>query len=99
MQERAAVPTELVLVDEMPLTPVGKVSKPALRDDALEREVRTLVAGVSPGGGPCEVRIDNSGPRRRVVVLLSGVSEQVVDSLKSRLGGYEFAATVRVRDC
>jgi acyl-coenzyme A synthetase/AMP-(fatty) acid ligase len=35
--ERAAIPKELDLVDEMPKTPVGKVFKPELRKRAIKR--------------------------------------------------------------
>ncbi len=35
--ERAAIPKEIIIVDEIPLTPVGKVFKPALRWDAAKR--------------------------------------------------------------
>ncbi|MEN8245081.1 MAG: acyl-CoA synthetase [Thermodesulfobacteriota bacterium] len=35
--ERAATPKEVVILDELPLTPVGKIFKPALRWDATRR--------------------------------------------------------------
>jgi len=35
--ERAAVPKEIVIVDKIPLTSVGKIFKPALRWDAIKR--------------------------------------------------------------
>jgi fatty-acyl-CoA synthase len=35
--ERAAVPVQIVLIDPMPLTGVGKVFKPQLRWDAAQR--------------------------------------------------------------
>ncbi len=35
--ERAAIPKEVILIDQMPLTPVGKIFKPALRWDAIRR--------------------------------------------------------------
>lgn len=37
MGERAAIPKKVVIVDKMPLTPVGKIFKPALRWDAIKR--------------------------------------------------------------
>lgn len=44
--ERAAIPKEVVVTAEMPLTPVGKIFKPALRWDAIRRvyesELRAL---------------------------------------------------------
>jgi fatty-acyl-CoA synthase len=35
--ERAAVPSQVFIIDQMPLTPVGKIFKPALRWDAIKR--------------------------------------------------------------
>ncbi len=35
--ERAAIPKEVFIVDEIPLTPVGKIFKPSLRWDATKR--------------------------------------------------------------
>ena len=35
--EKAAVPKEVVILEKMPLTPVGKIFKPALRWDAVRR--------------------------------------------------------------
>jgi len=35
--ERAAIPKEVIVIDQMPLTPVGKIFKPALRWDAIRR--------------------------------------------------------------
>lgn len=91
VQEQAAVPVELVVLDELPLTPVGKISKPALRMDALVREVRSLVDVPS-----CEVRVDDSGPRPRVVVVLDQADG--VAALTRRLATYEFASTVQTRE-
>jgi fatty-acyl-CoA synthase len=53
--EAAAAPREVLLVDALPLTEVGKVFKPALRSDAARRLVAAELAGlgarVAPGGG------------------------------------------------
>jgi fatty-acyl-CoA synthase len=89
VQEQAAVPAELIVLDELPLTPVGKVSKPALRADALEREVRSVVGAIS-----CEVQVDSSGPRPRVVVVLDEADDADVAALTRRLAAYEFASSV-----
>jgi len=39
--EKAAVPKEIRIIDEIPLTPVGKIFKPALRWQAIQRVYRT----------------------------------------------------------
>jgi fatty-acyl-CoA synthase len=35
--ERAAIPKQVIILDQIPLTPVGKIFKPALRWDAIKR--------------------------------------------------------------
>lgn len=55
--ERAAVPVAIHVLDAIPLTGVGKVFKPALRDDAARRVAEGLldgldVAGLSVAVGP-----------------------------------------------
>ena len=35
--ERAAVPKEIAIIEEVPLTPVGKIFKPALRWKAIQK--------------------------------------------------------------
>jgi fatty-acyl-CoA synthase len=49
MSERAATPTEVTVVDALPVTAVGKTNKAALRADATAREVRSALinAGIS----------------------------------------------------
>ena len=39
--ERAAIPKEIYIVDEIPLTPVGKIFKPSLRWQAIQRVYET----------------------------------------------------------
>ncbi len=42
--ERMAVPKEVVIIDEIPLTPVGKIFKPALCWDAVKRAYETALS-------------------------------------------------------
>jgi len=41
--ERAAVPKAVFILDEMPLTPVGKIFKPTLRWDAIKRVYQSVL--------------------------------------------------------
>ncbi|GAA1668842.1 acyl-CoA synthetase [Citricoccus zhacaiensis] len=43
VQERAALPVSITILDEIPQTPVGKIAKPSLRHAALESVVREIV--------------------------------------------------------
>jgi fatty-acyl-CoA synthase len=96
VQERAAVPVEVVVLDRLPVTPVGKVSKPVLRQDALRREIRTLVVELSGAEHDHGVRVEDSGPRPRVIVSLGEGGREFADALNSRLAAYEFLSEVRV---
>ena len=56
--ERAAIPKEVILIDEVPLTPVGKIFKPALRWDAIRRVYEKELEAV--GGMAESLEIDVS---------------------------------------
>lgn len=43
VQERAALPVEITIVDEIPQTPVGKISKPSLRQATLEKAIHRII--------------------------------------------------------
>jgi fatty-acyl-CoA synthase len=60
--ERAAVPKEVVIMDQIPLTAVGKVFKPALRWDATRRVYAQELAalGELAAGVNVEVREDKT---------------------------------------
>lgn len=90
MQERAAVPVEVVFIDAMPMTAVGKVSKPPLRIDAVQR-VAEQVAGVAAPG--CALRVAELGGR--AVVSLSPQDEGQVAALEEAFEGFTFAIDVQ----
>ncbi len=101
VQERAATPVEVIVLDELPLTAVGKLAKPALRIMATEREVHARVAAAFPDGVRSEVRVDNTGRRLRVIIELFGdTSELVAGAAEVRrdLGAYEFDSQVDIID-
>jgi fatty-acyl-CoA synthase len=71
--ERAAVPTQLYILDTMPLTAVGKVFKPALRLDAAERAVWRLLSFVAREGAVAEVGVRSHKEHGTMIsVTLSG---------------------------
>jgi fatty-acyl-CoA synthase len=55
--ERAAVPVNVVLIDAMPLTGVGKVFKPQLRWDAAQRVFSSALADLARGGATASVSV------------------------------------------
>ncbi|MEN9538239.1 MAG: hypothetical protein RLZZ126_474 [Pseudomonadota bacterium] len=59
--ERAAVPVEVVVIDAIPLTGVGKVFKPALRWLAAERVFGPLLQAVARNGVQISVSVGADG--------------------------------------
>jgi fatty-acyl-CoA synthase len=55
--ERAAVPKEVVVLDELPLTPVGKIFKPALRWDATRRVYEDILKDLGSLAASVEVKV------------------------------------------
>ena len=56
--ERAAVPVQIILINPMPLTAVGKVFKPQLRRDVAQRVFTQSLAALTEQGMRCEVGVD-----------------------------------------
>jgi len=90
VQEKAAAPVEVILTEQVPLTPVGKIAKPVLRADALTRTVRAVLAEVGTEG---TVELDSSGPRQRVVVTVA--DSHTGQDVRAALSGFEFVSEVR----
>ncbi|GAA1529912.1 AMP-binding protein [Nocardioides humi] len=93
VHERAAVPVEVIVIDEIPLTPVGKVAKPALRADAVRRVVGDLARSHDPSA---TVDLDRSGPRLAVDVTVT--DPDVVEGLAQAVAGFEFATRLRIAE-
>ncbi|MFW2237916.1 AMP-binding protein [Rhodococcus opacus] len=98
VQEKAATPVHVTVLDRLPLTPVGKISKPALRALALKEEVHQVVSSSSRMPVTCDIALDDTGLRREVTVILTPESASGVDieSLEDKLGAYEFFSRVEV---
>ncbi|HEX3962462.1 MAG TPA: AMP-binding protein [Trebonia sp.] len=98
VQEKAATPVDVIVLDEMPVTPVGKIAKPVLRRMALESELRSAVDLVAGRKVDCEVLVDDSRARRKVIVRLhAGDGTQPdLEALRGRLNGYEFTTSVEL---
>ncbi len=91
--ERAAVPKEILFLDRLPLTAVGKIFKPQLRWDAARRAYTEALAPLAEAGIQVEVQV---GPHpvhgAFATVTVSGVEEdrraEVEDRIQEILGRY-----------
>jgi fatty-acyl-CoA synthase len=74
--ERAAVPVQIIPVDPMPLTGVGKVFKPRLRWDAATRVFSGVLAPLNERGIDCMVKVGPHGSHGSIAtVTLTHVPE------------------------
>jgi fatty-acyl-CoA synthase len=67
--ERAAVPVQIIPVDPMPLTGVGKVFKPQLRWDAAKRVFTGLLAPLRDRGIDCKVEVGPHGSHGSIATI------------------------------
>lgn len=86
IQERAAVPVDVIVVEAMPMTAVGKVSKPELRIDALRR------VGEECARRP--VTVEERGGKLTLVV--AAVDQADRDALAAIFAPYTFATRIEI---
>lgn len=90
ISERAAVPRAVRVIDIMPLTAVGKIFKPALRIDAVQRCVRGVMSQVD-GADTADVDVRDSGGSVVIVLKLADpASSRVVEEIRRELERYTF---------
>jgi fatty-acyl-CoA synthase len=90
--ERAAAPKQIILLDKMPLTDVGKPAKVQLRLDAARRAFTAALADVAGGDG---VSVDmvadaKQGNRAVITVMLSSGANrsEIEDRIRERMKFY-----------
>ncbi|MBD9415958.1 acyl-CoA synthetase [Pseudomonas sp. PDM16] len=85
ISERAAVPKRIEILDALPVTPVGKIFKPALQQREIARVVRQEAAELGLTELPVEVVQD---ARRGLVAQITAGLQR--DGLAQALGRYSF---------
>jgi fatty-acyl-CoA synthase len=76
VKERAAIPKSIVILDQMPVTAVGKIFKPPLRCDAVRRVYTETLSAVLPAHLSWEVQVEPNQQYGMVAMLiLAGVPE------------------------
>lgn len=83
--ERASAPVEVVLLELMPTTGVGKIFKPTLRYDAAQRTFARLLEGLKAEGIETAVSV---GPHKEFGTLATVTLVQAADrnAAKARIG-------------
>ena len=93
VKERAAIPKGIVILDQMPLTTVGKIFKPPLRSDAVRRVYAEALSSVLPAHLSWEIQVEPN-PRHGMLatLILSGIPEEqrahVHEQIARALGVY-----------
>ncbi len=89
--ERPAAPAEVIIVDEIPKTGVGKIFKPALRKDIIARAYAEIANGLLPEAGiKAEVVEDKKVGMKVILTSRSGTGTDVQDALKAELSKFSF---------
>lgn len=84
--ERAAVPVQIIPVDPMPLTGVGKVFKPQLRWDAARRVFTGVLAPLRDRGIDCKVEVGPHGSHGSIAtVTLAYVAEDKREAIANEV--------------
>ena len=92
ISERPAWPKHIRIVETVPMTAVGKIFKPILRQDAAERVVQGIL---NERGLQGDVEVTAGGPRGMSVrVTLADDGDHASSQLQQVLDGYLFGATV-----
>ncbi len=101
VEERAAVPVEILSIDKMPMTAVGKINKPVLRMQTLQRVAHEVATRVIGSSGHAEVTVDESGLRPRAVIRASVATAEatkIEQALKAAFRDYEFQTSIEIVD-
>lgn len=90
MSERAAIPKRIEFIDTMPLTAVGKIFRPALRQKISEQVIRELLSKKSLGA-----RVTSELEKKRGLVLSIDVTDKArIEEVKKLVEGYIFTSEV-----
>ena len=96
INERPAWPKRIEVIDEIPLTTVGKIYKPGLRCDAARLKISDLVKG-ELGVTHASVDVSDGGSRgMRVTVTLPQSDQTHVAAIEKALADFLFEAKVVV---
>jgi fatty-acyl-CoA synthase len=93
VKERAAIPKNIVILDQMPMTGVGKIFKPPLRCDAVSRVYTEALSAVLPADLSWEIQVEpNQKYGMLATLMLTDIPEdqraQVHDHIARALDMY-----------
>jgi fatty-acyl-CoA synthase len=86
--ERAAVPKEIIVLDRLPLTAIGKVHKQSLRLDITRRVAEDTVRQLADGGAEAETRVEPHALHGLIVRVRAPA--RYADAIREKLAAYTF---------
>ncbi len=89
IQERAAIPKEIIILPQLPVTAVGKVHKQPLKLDITQRVVERLIDAITGADQVASVAIFPH-PRHGLLVHVRAAARHV-QPIKDALGAFAFA--------
>jgi fatty-acyl-CoA synthase len=93
ISERAAIPREVRILGAMPVTAVGKIFKPALRLDAVQRCVAAVRSCIQ-GADDIRIEVRDGGGAIAVVLKTGQTNSDCVERLRGELERYTFLVEV-----
>jgi len=88
--EKAAVPKDIYLVDELPLTAIGKVFKPQLEMQEIEKCIASLAVRELPGE-PIDIEVNQDSKHGILATVKFNNGDQAIrESFSKKLGEYTF---------
>ncbi len=96
MGERAAVPKQVYIIPQIPLTPVGKIFKPALRWESIKKVYQQELSALKELTAKIEVQVKEDKVHGSLATITitpaPGVSEETI---KEKTAGILAPYTVR----
>jgi fatty-acyl-CoA synthase len=96
--ERAAVPKEITIIEEMPLTPVGKIFKPALRWKAIQKVYQSELEAIDDLITAVDVTVtEDKIHGSMVAIAIKAASETSHDQIRDKVSAILARYTVKYR--
>jgi len=96
MGERAAIPKEVFIIDQIPLTPVGKIFKPALRWEAIKQVYRKELQVLGDMVDSVEVTVKEDKVHGSLAVItVKPASNASAEEIKDRVDNILTRYTIR----
>ena len=96
--ERAAIPKQVTIIDTMPLTPVGKIFKPALRWDSIKRVYQTELQALGDSAASVEVTVGEDKIHGAMATLtIKPAADVANDDMETKVADILARYTVKYR--